>query len=588
MRHFLALRPYFRRQAWRYAFGVLALLGADAAQLIQPQILERFVNTIQTEGVTVSSILPDALWLAFLAFVIFTTRFLWRNLVQGAARVVDFELRGNLFSQFTRLSPNYFNHKKTGDLMAHATNDLQAVRGALSMGIVALADSVFLISATLIIMFSTISVPLSLWALLPLPLAGIVTGMMGREIHNRFLAVQNQFSNLSDHVQENFAGIRIVKSFVQEDAELDRLMAESGEYKKRNLLLVKLWALIDPLVDFIQGCAFVIALALGGAMVIRGQITLGAFVAFTSYLSLLAWPMQSIGFLVNLVQRASASLERLETIFKEKPEITEDPSPIQPKGGLTGAVSFRGVNFTYPGSTETALKEISFELGTGQTLAIIGRTGCGKSTILNLILRIFNPPDGTVFMDGVDVKKLPLGLLRESIGYVPPDNFLFSESIAQNIAFGLGLADPTVVEEAADLAQVKENIVSFPKGFETLLGERGITLSGGQKQRVSLARAIAKNPALLILDDSFSAVDTRTEEAILSGLKRLRQGRSTIIVAHRVSTISHADQILVMDEGQIVERGTHEDLLRQDGAYAAMYRRQLIEDRVQGQEEVGA
>lgn len=582
MRHFRALVPYFRRHRWFYVFGIGALLGADIAQLVLPQVLERFVNTVQRAGAVQGNLLPYAAALLVLAVVIFATRFLWRNFVQGAARLIDYELRRDLFHQLTLLSPNYFNHHKTGDLMAHATNDLQAVRMALSMGVVMIADTAFLITSTLIIMFSTISPSLATFALLPLPLAAVVTGLLGRQIHLRFRAVQDQFSTLSEHVQENFSGIRVVKSFVQEKPELDRLMGHSREYFNRNMRLVRIWALIQPLVQFIQGLAFVIALVYGGILVVRGAITLGAFVAFTSYLGLLNWPMQSIGQLVNLIQRSGASLQRLEAIFSERPEITDRPGAVAPPAPLSGALRISHLTFTYPDSTRPATSDLSFDLPAGRTLALIGRTGAGKSTIISLLLRVFDPPPGTIFLDGIDILTLPLLTLRETVAYVPPDNFLFSETIAQNIAFANADLERELIEEAAARAAVKGEILQFPDGFETMLGERGVTLSGGQKQRVSLARALAKTAPILILDDSFSAVDTYTEELILQGLLDLRQNRTTILVAHRVSTIKHADLILVLDDGRVIESGTHQGLLERGGFYARLHQRQLLEDRLGG------
>ncbi len=585
LRHFRALIPYFRRHRWFYVFGVGALLGADLAQLVLPQVLKRFVNTVQQAGAVQADLWPYAVALVVLAVIIFATRFLWRNFVQGAARLIDFEMRQDLFHQFTLLSPNYFNHHKTGDLMAHATNDLQAVRMALSMGVVMIADTAFLITSTLIIMFATISPSLATFALLPLPLAALVTGLLGRQIHLRFRAVQDQFSTLSEHVQENFSGIRVVKSFVQEGPELDRLMGHSQEYFARNMNLVRIWALIQPLVQFIQGLAFVIALVYGGILVVRNTISLGSFVAFTSYLGLLNWPMQSIGQLVNLIQRSGASLQRLQEIFSERPEITDRPGAVAPETPLSGALTISHLTFSYPDSNRPAIADVSVDLAAGRTLALIGRTGAGKSTIINLLLRVFDPPPGTVFVDQIDILDLPLLTLRQTIAYVPPDNFLFSESIAQNIAFSDSELGRDIVEQAAADAAVKGEILQFPDGFETLLGERGVTLSGGHKQRVSLARALAKTAQVLILDDSFSAVDTYTEETILRGLLDLRQNRTTLLVAHRVSTIKHADLILVLEDGRVIEQGTHAELLAKKGFYSRLYQRQLLEDRVGGSPE---
>jgi ATP-binding cassette subfamily B multidrug efflux pump len=451
------------------------------------------------------------------------------------------------------------------------------VRMALGMGAVTLFDSTFLIVTTVFIMVHTISLPLTLWALLPLPLMALATERLGRIIHRRFLTVQAAFSDVTDATQENFAGIRVIKGFAREAHELERFGAVNRAYFHQNMALVRVWGLLDPLVDFISGVSFATALGYGGMLVLEGRLSLGSFVAFTSYLGLLQWPMMAIGQLMNILQRGAASLERLNAIFREQPEIVEGPVSF----AVEGRVEFRHLTFRYDEDQPPVLTDVNVVLEPGQTLGIVGRTGSGKSTLVNLLLRLYDPPPGTVFIDGHDVRELSFATLRESIGYVPSDNFLFSDTIAENVAFGRGEMSRAEIERVTELAQVRENILAFPDQFDTLLGERGITLSGGQKQRVSIARALAKDPAILILDDALSAVDTATEDAILKRLREVRRGRTNIVIAHRISTVQDADRIIVLDGGRVIQSGTHDELLQQDGLYRALYERQLLEARVE-------
>ncbi len=464
--------------------------------------------------------------------------------------------------------------------MAHATNDIQAVRMALGPGIVLSTDAIFLSTIIIIMMVRTIDLRLTVLALMPLPfMVAVVTGF-GRVIHRRFKLVQEAFSSLSDRAQENFSGIRVVKGFAQEAAEMDRFRAVNQTNVDKNMHLVRVWGLFMPLVQFLSALSFIIALGYGGIMVIDGTITLGDFVAFNSYLAMLTWPMLAIGWVMNMIQRGKASMDRLNALFDERPEIydEEDVLPIEK---LQGEVEFRHLNFTYPGSDEAALKDISFSVPAGHTLGILGRTGSGKTTLVNLLLRLFNAPRGTVFIDGVDIRKIPLETLREQVGYVPQDNFLFSTTIRSNVDFADTKRAPEDIEEYTKLAQVYDNIAEFPKKFDTLVGERGVTLSGGQKQRLSIARALVKEPSILIMDDSLSAVDTETEEAILNNLKGVMAARTTILIAHRISTLKQADQIVVIDEGSVIQQGTHEQLIAEPGLYKELYEKQLLEEEIE-------
>ncbi len=560
---------------------------ADGLQLITPQILRLFVNTLQSQGVQMPDLLPYALAMLAAGALILVFRFGWRTLCFGASRRVEYRLRQKLFGHLTRLSVNFFNAHKVGDLMAHATNDVQAVRMAFAMGIVATVDSTVLIISTVVIMVQTISLPLSLWALLPLPVSAIVAASLGKVIHRRFVRVQAAFSDMTDGVQENFSGIRVVKAFSQEDPEEEKFLARSEAYVRRNMELVRVWGLFDPLVDMIGGLSFAVATAYGGYLVLHGQLALGQYVAFLYYLGLLRWPMMAAGWVINVLQRGAASMERLNRIFDIVPEIQDAPDAVAlaaPKGGI----AVRHLTFAYAPDLQPALKDLDFELHPGQTVGIIGRIGSGKSTLASLLLRLYEPPRGTIYLDGVDILDIKAEDLRSTFGYVPQEAFLFSETISDNIAFARPDAAQALVEEAAQAAAVHDNIIEFPKGYATLVGERGVTLSGGQKQRVAIARALIQNPPVLLLDDSLSAVDTQTEAEILDGLHQKRQGRSNIVIAHRISAVRHADLILFLEDGVVVERGTHESLLRLNGHYRELYDRQLLEERILHRGEEGA
>lgn len=585
MKSFFLLKDFFKANWWRYGIGVLWLMLVNGMQLIIPRILGSI-----TDGIREQTISPPDLWLYVLyilaiAAVIGLSRFLWRVFIIGTARKLEYFLRNMLFGHLLTLSASFYNKKKTGDLMAHATNDINAVRMAAGPGIIMITDSLFLTVATIFLMIKTVDLRLTLLALLPLPFMVSIVLFFGKVIHKRFKAVQESFSGLTDRVQENLSGIRVVKSFVQEEAEIARFNRSAQDYVNQNMNLIKLWGLFFPLVQFISALSYLIVLGSGGIMVINGTITLGSFIAFNTYLGLLIWPMMALGWVVNVLQRGAASMERIRELLDQKPEVADGPET-QEVSELQGGIEFRNLTFAYPDGT-VALKDINISVKPGQTLAVVGRTGSGKSTLANLLLRVYNPEGGSLWLDGVDVNRLPLETLRQNIGYVPQETFLFSTSIRNNIAFSDINLPMEQVEEAAKTAQVYDNIVDFPHQFETISGERGVTLSGGQKQRVSIARALIKNPRILILDDCLSAVDTHTEEEILKGLKKYMANRTSVIISHRISTVKDADEIVVLDEGRIIERGNHEQLLRRGGIYQQMWYKQQLERKIaEGQEGI--
>ena len=575
MKSFLLLKDFFRKNAWRYALGVLWLILVNSAQLIIPYLLGYITDQIETGQVATADLWRFSGYILAIAAVIVVSRYFWRIYIMGTARMLEFHLRDMLFSHLQKLSANFYNEHKTGDLMAHATNDVNAVRMALGLGIIMLTDSIFLTVATVIIMTQVIDIRLTALALLPLPFMAVLVTFAGRLIHDRFKAVQATFSDMTDRVQENLSGIRVIKTFVQEDSEVERFDQVAQRLVFKNMDLVKVWGLFMPLVQFISGLSYLVVLGYGGILVIEGSITLGAFVAFNTYLAMLIWPMMALGWVINVLQRGASSMERLKVLLETEPEVVDGPD-VQDVDRLKGELEIRNLDFSYPDGT-AVLEDINIKLPRGNTLAIIGRTGSGKSTLANLLLRLYDPPSGRIFIDGIDINQIPLEVLRRDIGYVPQDAFLFSTTLHENIAFADDSYAREQVEETAKLAQIYDNIVECPRKFDTLSGERGVTLSGGQKQRMTIARALIKNPALLILDDCLSAVDTGTEEQILKGLRRFMSGRSSIIISHRVSTVQDADEIMVMDQGRIIEQGTHEELLKRDGLYRQLHHKQQLE-----------
>lgn len=546
-------------------------------QLMIPGLLGDFTDQLSLGTLDTNGLFGYVRTIGIIGLTIGFSRFMWRIFIIGTSRKLEHFLRNKLVGHLQKLSPSYFNHHKTGDLMAHATNDINAIRMAFGQGVIMTTDAIVISTITVFLMINQVGVQLTFIAMIPLPFLATGARLMGKLIHKRFRSVQEAFSNLTDKAQENLSGIRVVKAFVQEDAEINKFNEASQNHVNMNMRLIRIWGALHPLIQVISTFSMLLVLGFGGRAVIYGDISIGDFVAFNSYLGMMIWPMMAIGWVMNVIQRGAASMDRINAILLERPEIRDANDAVDLD--VKGEIEFKDLTFSYE-KGEPALKNINLKIPQGKTVAIIGRTGSGKTTLVSLLLRLANPPKGTMFIDGVDINKIKLKALRESIGYVPQDNFLFSATISENIAFALDDYTDEQVVEAAKFAQVYDNIMDFPETFETMMGERGVTLSGGQKQRVSIARAIIKDPSILILDDSLSAVDTHTEEEILKGLKTIMASRTSIIISHRVSTVKEADEILVLEDGGIVERGTHDQLLEHEGLYYQLHLKQLLEEKL--------
>lgn len=580
MKSFYRLKNFFIRYKWKYTFGLICLLFVDIAQLLVPKIIGSLADDFSNNILDDKLIMKYALYIIITGLIIGLGRFFWRVNIIGTSKILEYELRRDLFDHLLTLSPNYFNSHKTGDLMSHATNDVNAVRMALGFGLVIMVDSVFIMVLSLFMMVKTTSFQLTFLAVFNLPIIIYLTRNFGKTIYKRSRIVQESFSNLTNVTQESFSGIRVIKSFVQDDLVAEKFSRVNQENLDKNLSLVKVSGVFRPLLGFVSSISLLITIFLGGKQVILGYISLGDFIAFNSYLGLLSFPTRGIGMVINVLQRGFASMDRLNLIFDQESEVLLPINPI--KENITnGKIEFKNVSYRYNGSNYNALSNISLNLHKGKTLAILGKTGSGKTTLVKLLLRLYDIDAGEILLDNRNIKDFSLKDLRESIGYVPQDNFLFSNSIKYNIGFALENDIPDEnIYHAAKVSQVYHNIIDFPQGFDTLLGERGVTLSGGQKQRISLARAIIKNPSIIILDDSFSAVDTHTEERILENLKDFTSNITTIIISHRISTIKSADEIIYLEEGKILERGNHEELLLINGAYRQLYEKQLLEEKI--------
>ncbi len=576
-RHLRRLLPYLGRHRRGLAWGIFCLLVRTALSIASPWVLRHAIDDL-TAGVT-----HGKLWLyaaLIMGIVVFEAFFLYlmRQVLIGISREVEFELRNDLYAHFTRLPARYYQGHRTGDLMSRATNDLSAVRMVLGPGIMYTASTLATFVGTIVFMLR-ISPRLLLLSLVPLLFVSALVRYFGRRIHDRFESVQAQLSEISAVVQENLSGARVVRAYAQEPHEMARFQAANEEYLRRNRQLIRMYGSLYPGIQLLMGTGAVLILWLGGRMVVAGTITIGEFVAFGAYLTMLHWPMIALGWVVNIFERGEASMGRIAEILAAPAEI-EDRQPAAVTK-VRGDVELRGLTFSYDG--RPVLHDIDLEVPAGSTVAIVGPTGSGKSTLVGLIPRLFEAPPGTVLVDGHDVRDLPLATLRGAVGYVPQETFLFSETVGENVAFGLPPADDRDerVRWAAGVSQLSKDVADFPKGLDTFVGERGITLSGGQKQRTALARALAIDPPILILDDALASVDTQTEEDILRGLRGVMATRTTFLVSHRVSTVRHADLIVVLKEGRIVERGNHDELIARGGFYADLHRRQLLEDEME-------
>lgn len=574
---FRFLIPFLKENRINYFLGIIFLLGADILQLIMPKVLGILTDKLQSYQLNQNDFIYYIAIIFSVAIGVAVCRFSWRMFIFGSSRKLEFSLRELLFKHLETLSQTFYHNSTTGDLMAHATNDIQAVRMAFGGGIVMAVDAFFLTLSTIFMMAININLTLTLIALIPLPIIAILIGLFGPKVQNRFKNVQEAFSQLTNKVQENFSGIRVIKSFVQEKNVNNDFCDVNNLNLRKNMNLVKLFGFMMPMVTFVSSLSFIVALSLGGYMVINLQITLGQFVSFVTYLGLLTWPMMAIGFVVNILQRGTASMKRINKILETLPEVTDKDADFS-INTFDGTLEYKNVSFSYPNSDFPALENISFKLDAGKTLAIVGRTGSGKTTLVNLLLRRFTDYNGSITIDQTPIEHYPLKILTESIGYVPQSVFLFSTSIEDNLNFaGLNTTSDSM-EKACSNAMILDEINRLPNGFNTILGEKGVNLSGGQKQRLSIARALIKKPRILILDDSLSAVDTNTEEQILYHLNMNTNGSSTILIAHRLSTLQNADHIIVLDEGKIIQSGNHEQLVTRNGLYKDLYEKQQLED----------
>lgn len=573
------LIPYLKRHRTTIGIGSLFLVLTSAFQMAGPWILKLAFDGLES-SITKQELLVYAGILVAIAMVAGICRFFMRRLLIGTSREIEYELRQDFFKKLTILSFSYYNRTPTGDLMARATNDLTAVRMVLGPGVMYTMTTVITLTASVTLM-ALLSWKLMLISLAPMPLISLFMYLYGGMIHKRFESVQEQFASITARAQEYLAGIRVVRAYGQEESAKEDFSNQNQEYLDRYMKLVRINGLMHPSIRFLAGTATILVLLFGGIMVMNETISLGDFVAFFAYLNMLIWPMIALGWVVSIFQRGAASMKRINYVFNSEAEIVDSPHAVD-KEDLEGAIEFRDVHFTYrTRPDEPVLRGINLKIEPGETIGIAGRTGTGKTTLVNLIPRLFAPDKGEILIDGSPITHFTLNTLRNHIGYVPQEAFLFSRTLAENIRYGEPEASQDAIENAAELAQLSGDVSEFPKTYETAVGERGVTLSGGQKQRAAIARAVIRSPRILILDDALASVDTRTEEAILGGLRSYMSNRTTLLVAHRVSTLKLADRIVLLEDGQITEMGTHDELVAQGGAYAELARMQELKDQLE-------
>ncbi|MDR3333387.1 MAG: ABC transporter ATP-binding protein/permease [Treponema sp.] len=581
IRGFKTLLPYLARYRWHYIGGFICLVMVDAAQMIIPQFMRQAVDMISVGSFKWSSILALCGGMVGVMAIIALGRFLWRYFIHGASRRIETEMRQEIFDHLLTLSFDFYQQNKIGDLMARATNDLNAVRMSIGMGLVALVDGTVMATSILILIFLE-DARTAAFAVLPLPLITVLILLFGNVVGKRFQKAQETYSAMSDTVQETFAGIRVIKSFVKEWWFIKKFADTNDDYRAANMALVQLYGIFFPFISFLSGLTSLILLLVGGIRVVEGFMSPGDLVALFRYLQMLIWPLMGAGFMVNMVQRGAVSLERVNEVLEMQSAIASPAQPKRAQGSPSAILEIRHLEFAYPGGKgETkVLEDINLVIPRGTTLGILGRTGSGKSTFIKTLTRMVDPPAGTVFVEGVDVREWDLGELRGLFGVTPQDSYLFSDSIKNNIGYGLDNSGEQLLKKAAALSAIDRDLEAFSQGWDTLIGERGLTLSGGQKQRVAISRALIGNTPILILDDALSAVDAETEKRVLTGLLEERRGKTTIIVSHRVSTLRSADLVLVLDKGRISEYGSPQELAAQGGFYARMA---ALQQLVQGE-----